>query len=51
MQISEADLQDHILNGNSKKSADQSANTKLAEKDYQLFAALNMLRGIHALRR
>lgn len=51
LKINEADLKDHLKNGQQGQQAQQSADVGLAKKDYQLYAALNMLRGIHALNR
>ena len=61
-QIEESDLTGHIANGDNKKGADKKDSKKvsaknddeepkvnpLAFKDYQLFTALNLLKGIAA---
>ncbi|MEA2080349.1 MAG: S41 family peptidase, partial [Pseudomonadota bacterium] len=51
--VKEADLSGHLSNGNgkkSKKSAEEEdegeAEESLAEKDYQLYEALNLLKGL-----
>jgi carboxyl-terminal processing protease len=51
MHIYEANLQDHLLNKSTTSGKNKTEETDLAQKDYQLYAALNMLRGIHALNR
>ncbi len=57
--VKEADLSGHLDNGNTKgKNKDNKKNTKgedieeltLAQKDYQLFEALNVLKGMRILR-
>ncbi|MES9964723.1 MAG: S41 family peptidase [Candidatus Sedimenticola sp. 20ELBAFRAG] len=59
--VKEADLARHLGNGSSDKDASQKKNgagngegesdTPLAEKDYQLNEALNLLKGLHILQR
>ena len=50
-QYKEADLQGHLSNGNGKKNKSASITGKqkesLAEQDYQLSQALNVLKGMH----
>jgi carboxyl-terminal processing protease len=53
--IKEADLSGHLKNGNSKGSGDKSnavdtIDETLADKDYQLGEALNLLKGLAILR-
>ncbi|HKJ07877.1 MAG TPA: S41 family peptidase [Gammaproteobacteria bacterium] len=56
--IKEADLTGHLVNGNAKKNAgreaasaaDTSKEKKLAASDFELYQALNMLRGLHIQR-
>jgi carboxyl-terminal processing protease len=53
--IKEADLAGHLLNGNEKKVSaetvsaekDDKAEQPLIEKDYELYEALNLLKGLH----
>ncbi|MDH5191555.1 MAG: S41 family peptidase [Gammaproteobacteria bacterium] len=51
--IKEADLSGHLDNGNSKKqksdSKDKKEELSLASKDYQLYEALNLLKGMQIL--
>ncbi len=52
--ITEASLQGHLLNGNTDqtKKIEETADTKnLMEKDYQLYAALTILKGLSVARR
>jgi carboxyl-terminal processing protease len=49
--VKEADLSGHLSNGNGKKSkksaeAEDEAEESLAETDYQLYEALNLLKGL-----
>jgi len=49
--IKEADLSGHLSNGKSKKSKKsteegEEAEESLAETDYQLYEALNLLKGL-----
>ena len=49
--VKEADLSGHLSNGNGKKSKNSAeeqdeAEESLAEKDYQLYEALNLLKGL-----
>ncbi len=51
--IKEADLSGHLMNGDAKKpvpkpgeSADEKAEQSLAQSDYQLYEALNLLKGL-----
>jgi carboxyl-terminal processing protease len=50
--VKEADLSGHLSNGNGKKSKksaeeeDEEEDESLAEKDYQLYEALNLLKGL-----
>ena len=56
--IKEKDLSGHLENGNGKKKAKDKGTKKpgingdseLAQKDYQLFEALNLLKGLHIAR-
>jgi carboxyl-terminal processing protease len=51
--LKESDLAHHLENRSHKQNAkqgDQSAdNSPLAEEDYQLYEALNLLKGLHLL--
>jgi len=52
--IKEADLSGHLSNGNGKKKADKKSDKKekevpLSEKDFQLYEALNLLKGMNIL--
>jgi carboxyl-terminal processing protease len=51
--LKEADLSGHLENGNAKKKADDKENDEdsasLAESDYQLYEALNILKGLQLL--
>ena len=51
--LSEADLSGHLDNGNGKNGKDSDKddedNGDLAQSDYQLYEALNMLKGLSIL--
>jgi carboxyl-terminal processing protease len=50
--LKEADLSGHLENGHAKKVDDkqeEESQLTLAEKDYQLYEALNILKGLHIL--
>jgi carboxyl-terminal processing protease len=58
--VKEADLSGHLQNGKAEKKAEEKAGKKddkgdkekeesLASKDYQLYEALNLLKGLHIL--
>ena len=52
--VKEADLSGHLENNSSQgdKSADSDQEKQsLADKDYQLYEALNLLKGLHILQR
>jgi carboxyl-terminal processing protease len=55
-QLKEKDLSRHLSNGNGKKKTDKktvskkTVDDKLVSKDYQLFEALNLLKGLHIAR-
>jgi carboxyl-terminal processing protease len=55
--LKEADLSHHLKNGKSGKkngnkseSEDEEETESLAQSDYQLYEALNLLKGLHILR-
>lgn len=49
--IKEADLRGHLANGNKKaaKKSEKAKDEKLAQTDYQLYEALNLLKGLSLL--
>jgi len=51
LRIKESDLKGHLSNGNKKKDAKTSNGEEvaLAEKDFQLYEALNLLKGLHIM--
>lgn len=56
--IKERDLNRHLTNGQAEDQAeaggdetDQKSNAELAREDYQLFEALNLLKGLHVARK
>jgi len=51
LRIKEADLKGHLSNGNEKKKIDNGSPDKiaLAEQDFQLYEALNLLKGLHII--
>lgn len=55
MSVKEADLAGHLMNGHAKEGAEEKSDQKengkedkpLAESDYELYEALNLLKGLH----
>lgn len=51
LRLKEADLKGHLSNGNEQKKTEHNGeNIALAEKDFQLYEALNLLKGLHIIR-